>query len=717
MYRIIALTILLTLMVGLFISVGAGLQANETATSNLSANELARAADWRVELEQMVKDLRAHHPDPFTKTGSLTFLREAEALKAALPTLTEEQRVVRAMQLIASLGDGHTVLEPDSPAFAWWYPIRLYEFTDGYFVTSAHKSVEELAGAQVLEIAGRPVSEVVNAARALISGDNVFDKMEKLGAVHNAALMQGLGYVAASGELKIKCKLRDGKLEERSLAPSKANRNDASFEWRYQREMFGLPFGTSNDWGSAFKNLPASAFRQSDTARPLHLTMATPYVARAFPEQQAYYIQLNQTDDTTMLTFFQNTMKEVDQIKPRRLLLDLRYNFGGDSSQVPTLIHELLARADNQPWKEFYVLTGRKTFSAGVNLLAALLKDVPLTIVGEPPGAPLNSYGDAREIKYPRTGLRLHVSELWHQASPSNDVSEFVSVDVPALFSFADYAAGRDPAVDAIVRGDEMRSIPVIAAADGALARKVYHERKAKFGQYGWWTPPKEFDLRRICMAQVRQQQFQQALETCTLTTEIHPEIWNTWYNLANAQRAAGLRQESIANYRRVLELDPGNFNGPNLRPLLAAAASFKPPVIRYGATLAETQAALAGSCKSLNARRIDPPFQILRDVKDKQMQLDCDGFPFRGKPRWAEFIFADDSLEMVWMMTTAEEEQALLQTMTNLLGTATHRNDKFAAFTQERMALRLDKPEVLFYSEKLAPRVLPWFGANSTFK
>lgn len=719
MHRIIALTILLTLMAGLFISAGAGLHPQETASSNAAAGELAHAADWRVELEQMVKDLRAHHPDPFTKIGSLTFLREAEALKAALPALTEEQRVVRAMRLIASLGDGHTVLEPDSPAFAWWYPIRLYEFTDGYFVTSAHKSVAELAGAQVLEIAGRPVSEVIMAARALISGDNVFDKMEKLGAVHNAALMKGLGYAATSGELKIKCKLRDGKLEERSLTPSQANRNDASFGWRYQREMFGLPFSAPNDWISAYRNLPASAFRQNDATRPPHLTVAAPYVARALPEQQSFYIQLNQTDDTTMLTFFQNTMKEVDQVKPRRLLLDLRYNFGGDSSQVPTLIHELLARANNQPWKDLYVLTGRKTFSAGVNLLAALLKDVPLTIVGEPPGAPFNFYGDAREFKYPRTGLRLHASELRHQFSPSNDVSEFVPVDTPALFAFADYAAGRDPAVDAILRGDEMRSIPVVAAAEGgAVARKVYAERKAKFGQYDWWLPPKEFDLRRVCMTQVRQQQFQQALETCTLTTEIHPEIWNTWYNLANTQRAAGLRQESIANYRRVLEIDPSNFNGPMLRPMLAAAAaSFKPAVIRYGATVAETQAALAGSCKTLTARRIDPPFQVLRDVKDKQMQLDCDGFQFRGKPRWAEFIFADDSLEMVWIMTSAEEEQPLRQTMTNLLGAATHHNDKFSAFTQERAALRLDKPEVLFYSEKLAPRVLPWFGPNSTLR
>jgi hypothetical protein len=71
----------------------------------------------------------------------------------------------------------------------------------------------------------------------------------------------------------------------------------------------------------------------------------------------------------------------------------------------------------------------------------------------------------------------------------------------------------------------------------------------------------------------------------------------------------------------------------------------------------------------------------------------------------------------MVWIMTTAEDETALLKAMTEAHGSPTQHNDKFTAFTSGRTALRLDRPEVLFYSEKLAPRILPWFGPNSTFR
>lgn len=666
-------------------------------------------ANWQHELDEIVKDLRLLHPNPFTKRGNLSFLREAEALKAALPTLTEEQRVVRAMRLVASIGDGHTQLEPHNSAFAWWYPIRLYEFTDGYFVTSAHQSVADLAGAQILEIAGHPVAQVVAEARKLMGADNEFDSKERLFAVHSAGLMKGLGYATSTGELKITCKLNSGQIVERMLTPGKsAVPNNDYFQWAYRMEAFGPPFGSAADWISAYERLSAGAFSVTNKSRPPHLMFSGPYVARSMPEQSAYYIQLNQVDDTGFIPFLQKAMQEVDRLQPRRLIIDCRHNFGGDGSIVALMVQEFVKRADKKTWGDLYLLTGRKTFSAAIMALNAFLKQTECTIVGEPAGAPLNFYGDAASRDYPQTGLHLYVSTLRHQLGASDDLSEFIRVDVPALFSFADYAAGRDPAVDPILRGEEMRSIPVIALKDGgAAARKAYEDRQARFAKYDWWAPPGEFDLRQACRALTDQKRLAEALETCKLNVEIHPDIWNVYYNLATVQRLAGLREEVNESLRRVLELDPGNHNGPMIRRTLAL--TFKPAVIRYGATVPEIESALKGACQSRQTRQINPPF--LTEVKDKQMQIDCDGFPFLGKSRWAEFVFRDNSLEMVWIMTSAAEESAILRTMSNIFGAPTERNDKYAAFPVNRTALRLDRPEVLFYSDKLASYVEPWFA------
>jgi hypothetical protein len=101
--------------------------------------------DWRQDLRSIVTDIRILHPAPFTKRGDRAFQRELWQLLDSIPVLSDEERAVRAMRLVASLGDGHTVLELDHPRFALWYPVRLQEFADGYFIVTAHESVGDLA--------------------------------------------------------------------------------------------------------------------------------------------------------------------------------------------------------------------------------------------------------------------------------------------------------------------------------------------------------------------------------------------------------------------------------------------------------------------------------------------------------------------------------------------------------------------------------------------
>lgn len=670
--------------------------------------EAATLAEWRRDVAQIVNDIRTIHPSPFTKTGELTFRRRVAALQESLPSLTEEQRVVEMMRIVATIGDGHTNLFPDQPAFALWYPVRVYEFTDGYFITSAHKSVADLAGAQIISVAGHPIAEVAARARALVGCDNELDCKELLAPLHNAALMRGLGIAAADGTLEFRVKLASGTTVDRVLTPRitddpRYEKNDSSFDWRFRREVFGTPVGPESDWVAAYRGIPASAFRTFDAARPPHLTQARSFFTKSIPENEAYYIQSYAVDENGFGAGFPKALAEVDQLKPRRLIVDLRYNFGGDGSLIPAVVHEFIRREAAPPWKELYLLTGRKTFSAGVEAAATLMNNCDLTVIGEPMGAALNSFGDAAERDYPHTGLRLYVSSLRHELANSSDLAETTRVDVPALFSFREWSAGQDPAVDPILRGEEMRSIRIIArASGGAAARRAYADRKARFAGVRWWQPPTELELRQSCTQLLAENRVADGLDVCALNTEIHPFIWNTWLNLSRAQSASGLMLDRLRSLKRVLEIDPTNFNREDIEKVLAAG--LRPPVIRFGAKVAEIQTAVAGSCSKINIREINPPF--LNDVKQKQMQIDCEGFPFLGGARHAEFVFRDDSLEMVWIMTTPAEQESIRAAMHEAYGSESIRNANYEAWTRARAALRVKPAEVLFYSEGVAKGV-----------
>jgi hypothetical protein len=565
----------LAVVIGIGIVPAALQSARAQSPANPVSSALPSLADWRSDLADIVRDIRTLHPEPYAKAGRLTFLRAVKQFEEELPSLTNQQRVTGLMRLVATIGDGHTYLEMNHPRYARWYPVRLYEFSDGFFILSAHKSASDLAGAQVLEIAGTPVAQVARNASAVMGYENAFMRAERVHPMHSETLMRGMGYADPDGRLALKLRLSNGRVVERTIEAKQADhprfKDDATWEWQFRPDLYGTTIGTEEDWVTAYRNLTAAAFQTSDTTRPVFLTERRAFGARAIPEARSFYVRTNHISDTDFVPFFQDVLKQVDSLRPDKLIIDWRYNFGGDGSQVALLMREFIKRADNAPWKDIYVLTGRKTFSATVLALGKFMEFLPISLVGEPSAAGLNHFGDPTARTYSRTGLRLSVSTLRHQLAESNDLSEFIPVDVPAVFSFADFRAGRDPAVDRILRGDEMRSIPVIARRDGgAAARKAYQDRKRTFANVSWWRAPTEFAMRQACDALQKEKRFQDALETCRLTADMHPTTWNVWYNLAVAQRAAGLMKERLASYRCVVAIAPDNWNVPSIRRLLA---------------------------------------------------------------------------------------------------------------------------------------------------
>jgi len=139
-----------------------------------------------------------------------------------------------------------------------------------------------------------------------------------------------------------------------------------------------------------------------------------------------------------------------------------------------------------------------------------------------------------------------------------------------------------------------------------------------------------------------------------------------------------------------------------------------RPEIMRWGSTTAQLERTLqdAKLCtRKQLTRPIVPPFLDHVDrVKGEQVQIDCDGFLFLGQPRWAEFVIGEDSLEMVWIMTTKEEEKDIERAMIAAYGEPSHRTRDYTAFAKHGAALRFKPAEVLFYSPRVAAEAEGWF-------
>jgi hypothetical protein len=97
-----------------------------------------------------------------------------------------------------------------------------------------------------------------------------------------------------------------------------------------------------------------------------------------------------------------------------------------------------------------------------------------------------------------------------------------------------------------------------IASAGIDAAVKQYHELKAtRPGDYDFG----EFELNRLGYKLLTAKQYKTAIQIFQLNVEAYPKSGNTYDSLAEGYMDNGDRALSIANYRRSLQLDPGNGN------------------------------------------------------------------------------------------------------------------------------------------------------------
>lgn len=205
-------------------------------------------------------------------------------------------------------------------------------------------------------------------------------------------------------------------------------------------------------------------------------------------------------------------------------------------------------------------------------LVGFLRRHTNAVFVGEPPGAALNHYGDAIANRLPNSGMTLTVSQRYWQFSLSDDTSRTMMIEVPAQFSFADWAAGRDPALDAILPpGRYHRVLDVLESEGSAAARRLYAEQASKAGGVSWWEPWDRDDMRRLGQRLLQGDRIEDALAAFELSAERFPDWWRSWDGLGEGLAAAGRTAEAVRAYRRALEIAPNNWNSGRQREQIKA--------------------------------------------------------------------------------------------------------------------------------------------------
>jgi hypothetical protein len=508
---------------------------------------------WREDLRFLVKTMKEVHPRLYWRVGQDTLETAVSNLDRRIPSMSDDEIVVGLLRIAAMPRDGHTYVNPWQGALATGtvFPVRLYRFSDGLFVTAARQDHADLAGARVELIGDLPADEALERVSDLLGYDNSYTRLERAPAVLvTPILAHGTGLTASRDTLALTVVTRAGARKKVRVV---AEPDPSHGAWLRDPSLAPDGFVTA---------APDSEARGRSWPRGAN------YWFELLPGTRTVYVQFNAVQherSEPFDAFCERLWKFVDGNDVDRLVLDIRNNTGGNNGILKPLYHGIIKRDRINQRGRFVTIIGRGTYSAAMNCAAFLEEHTNALFAGEPTGAAPCQAGDAGRFALPRSGMPFQVSRyLWLNTVPW-DNRPWIRPHVAARLSSSDWFAGRDPALTAALGMSSYRTLA--ERLREAWGRGGAQAARAELNAYRKEHPDfhgetTESDVNRFGYELLLGGKESDAIEVFRWNTQDYPDRWNVWDSLGEAYAKSGDREKAIAAYRKSLELHPGSQGG-----------------------------------------------------------------------------------------------------------------------------------------------------------
>jgi hypothetical protein len=377
-------------------------------------------SEWREDLTFFAHEVGARHANAFHTLPKRRFDSLVAVLDQRLERLNGDQAYVELDQLANLIGDAHTfiALPSDTPQ----YPFTVRRFGTDYRVVAVRSGSERMLGSQLLKVQGVPTASAIQRLLALTpAAENPSLRQARAeGFLSSGLILHGIGITAVRDSARLT--LRDDAGEE-FLMTVRAVPSDSAD---------ALP------WTNAFTNSPLFARHPNEA-----------FWYEYLPQARAIYCGFRGYDSLPIRAA--GLLSQIRRIRPEKVIVDMRQNGGGDYQLGLRSLIEPLSRIRymNHPGRLF-VVVGTNTFSAAMANAAQFRTRTSATLVGEPIGEKPNSFQEPREVRLPNSHLVVRYSTRYYRfVSHGPNV---VQPDHTVAPTWAEYRAGRDPALEWILR-------------------------------------------------------------------------------------------------------------------------------------------------------------------------------------------------------------------------------------------------------------------------
>jgi hypothetical protein len=391
----------------------------------------------------------------FTPATRAEANRRIDALEAFDTVLDRPHFRVLLMQIDALADNGHSRIENEPSADPMELPVRVVTFSDGLYVMRATENNAELLGSRVTAIDGRPIDVVMSKLAQLRGGTANWRRLHAAQFLTLQDMLYGIDVAPDMQHSNWSVETPAGATITRRLdayTPPASELVAPEKRWLSSEPLAGM----TGSW---------RAF-EPDHALPISLTdFDRAFRSLPLPGKCTEFVQLKSNVDEggqSIRDFLSSTEKRLQQIQPCNVILDLRYDGGGDYLNTYGFARKLLRLVPSMG--RVIVLTGPATFSAAISTAAAVRHagQERVVILGEPVGDRLQFYSEGGRACLPNYPLCVayetgkhdyqHACDDWTVCFWLNYFFEFrvESLDPDELvpLSFKDWRAGVDPVLD-----------------------------------------------------------------------------------------------------------------------------------------------------------------------------------------------------------------------------------------------------------------------------
>jgi hypothetical protein len=374
---------------------------------------------WREDLQYLARTLPTKHANAFHFTSKERFESGVADLDRQLDHLNSDEIVVGMAKIIALVGDGHTHL--GLPRDSADFPINFVRFGADLRVVAAAPGLEQALGARVIKVQDTPVERASELAYQMFSQDENPTLAESYLAdsLTTGIKLHGLGIIPDRNTVQYTLAGPDGKeftIQVHALAPGQRG----------------------NDLVQASKEIPLRSQRPEE-----HFWCT--YLA----DVRTLYCNVRLIRDLKEPA--KEMLKLVQQNKPEKLVVDLRQNPGGDFNVgLKYLVHPIRDLPAINKKGHLFVLIGPRTFSAAMSNATHFRYQTEALLVGRTIGEKPNSYQESRGFFLPNSHISVRYSVKFYKFVDSGE--NMVKPDQEVASTWEDYMAGRDPALDWILK-------------------------------------------------------------------------------------------------------------------------------------------------------------------------------------------------------------------------------------------------------------------------